>query len=241
MQQSGNYGAVCDPNGCSAQSLYSAANAANNNSKPQKCTGSANKKYPAPGLVAANAANVQQSAEKKHPLRSIQAKDYKKLDIPEPATKCFVCGKKGAWFVEKFTKERRNRPKDQQEARRLCRSCHAGAVKAGQDAAVPLPGTADVSGMKRVTADVGKCPVCGVAKVEWIDREAGVMLCGRCYAREKAFVKAHGRRLTGEWNLILIRRGGDGDRDRCLENADGDVVPGLFSIGAYLVCGAGWE
>jgi hypothetical protein len=185
LQQSGNYGAVCDPDGCADQSLYSAANAANNNPNPQKCTGSAKEKYPAPGLVAAKTANLLKSAAKKHPLRSIRAKDYKKLDIPEPATRCFVCGKKGAWFVEKFTKERRARPKDQQDARRLCRSCHAAAVKAEQGAAVLLPGTVDVSRMEHVTADLGKCPVCGVAKVEWIDREAGVMLCGRCYARER--------------------------------------------------------
>ena len=185
MQQSGNYGVVCDPGDCAVQSPYSAANAANNNLKLQKSTGSAKKKCHAPGLVAANAANVQQSAEKKHPLRSIRAKDYKKLDTPEPKTPCFICGKKGAWFVEKFTKERRNRPKNQQDARRLCRLCHAAAVKAEQDAAVSLPGTFDLSKMKRVTADLGKCPVCGVAKVEWIDREAEVRLCGRCYARER--------------------------------------------------------
>jgi hypothetical protein len=30
--------------------------------------------------------------------------------------------------------------------------------------------------MKRVTKDLGKCPVCGVAKVEWIDEVEGVML-----------------------------------------------------------------
>ena len=185
LQQSGNYGAVCEPGDCAAQSLYSAANAANNDPNPQKSPGSAKEKYPAPGPVAADTANVLKSAEKKHPLRSIRAQDYKKLDIPEPKTPCFICGKKGAWFVEKFTKERRARPKDQQDARRLCRSCYAAAVKAGQDAAVPLPGTVDVSRMERVTADLGKCPVCGVAKVEWIDREAGVMLCGRCYAKPR--------------------------------------------------------
>jgi hypothetical protein len=28
--------------------------------------------------------------------------------------------------------------------------------------------------MNRVTADLGKCPVCGVATVEWTDEEAGV-------------------------------------------------------------------
>jgi hypothetical protein len=193
LLQSGNYRAAHKPDLKREQSLHFAANAANNDRKPQDFTGSPKKRNTEPGSLAADAANVQQSAEKKHPLRSIRAKDYKKLDIPEPATACFVCGKKGAWFVEKFTKERRDRPKDQQDARRLCRSCYAAAVKAEQDAAVPLPGTVDISGMKRVMADLGKCPVCGVAKVEWIDEEAGVMLCGRCYAREKADLRDAGK------------------------------------------------
>jgi hypothetical protein len=191
LQQSGNYGGVCDPEHCSDQSPYSAANAANNDPKPQISTGSAKEKYPAPGLVAAKTANMMKSAGKKHPLRSIRAKDYKKLDIPEPKTVCFVCGKKGAWFVEKLTRDRRARKKDEQDARRLCRSCYAAAVKAEQEASVSLPGTFDLSKMKRVTADLGKCPVCGVAKVEWIDEESGVMLCGRCYARERKGMSPH--------------------------------------------------
>jgi hypothetical protein len=29
---------------------------------------------------------------------------------------CYACWKKGSWFIEKFTKERRARPKDQQDA-----------------------------------------------------------------------------------------------------------------------------
>ena len=187
LLQSGNYGAVREPDGMAAQSLYSAARAAKMDRKAEKCTGLAKERYPVPGSVEANAAGVQKLPEiaaKKHPLRSIRAKDYKKLDIPEPKTPCFVCGKKGAWFVEKFTKERRAREKDQQDARRLCRSCHAAAVRAEQEASMALPGTFDLAKMMRVTADLGKCPVCGVAKVEWIDEESGVMLCGRCYARE---------------------------------------------------------
>ena len=57
------------------------------------------------------------------------------------------------------------------------------AVKAEQTASVPLPGTVDVSRCSRVTADVGKCSVCGIAKAVWIDREAGVKLCEHCYGR----------------------------------------------------------
>jgi hypothetical protein len=55
-----------------------------------------------------------------------------------------------------------------------------------QEASVSLPRTFDLSKMKRVTADLGKCPVCGVAKVEWIDEESGVMLCGRCYPNRRS-------------------------------------------------------
>jgi len=57
--------------------------------------------------------------------------------------------------------------------------------KAEQEACVSLPGTFDLSKMMQVTKDPGKCPVCGVAKVEWIEEESGVMLCGRCYGRER--------------------------------------------------------
>ena len=116
-------------------------------------------------------------------VRPIRARDYKKLEIPEPKTPCWSCGKKGSWYVEKLTAERRARPKDQQTARRICRSCFNEAVKAEQTASVPLPGTVDVSRCSRVTADVGKCSVCGIAKAVWIDREAGVKLCEHCYGR----------------------------------------------------------
>ena len=122
-------------------------------------------------------------AERQEPARSIKANDYKKLDPPEPKTACYVCRRKGSWFIEKFTKERRGRPKDQQDARRVCRSCFNEAVKYQQMASVPLPGIVDVSRCTRVTVDVGKCSVCGIAKAVWIDREAGVMLCEHCYGR----------------------------------------------------------
>ena len=60
----------------------------------------------------------------------------------------------------------------------MCRSCYNEAMKAEQMASVPLPGTVNVSRCSRVTADVGTCSVCGIAKAVWIDREAGVKLTG---------------------------------------------------------------
>ncbi len=109
--------------------------------------------------------------------------DYKPLELPEPKSVCSVCGKKGSSYVEKFTAERKARPRDQQDARRICKACYKAAVKAEQEASVPLPGTVDVSRCERVTAAIGKCSVCGLVKAEWIDREAGVKLCEHCYGR----------------------------------------------------------
>ena len=122
-------------------------------------------------------------AEKPEPARSIDVRDYKKLRSSEPKTACYVCGRKGSWFIGKYTNECRARSKDQQGARRVCRSCFNDAVKVEQMALVPLPGMVVVSRCERVTADVGKCSVCGLVRAEWIDREVGVKLCEHCYGR----------------------------------------------------------
>ncbi|MDO8871475.1 MAG: hypothetical protein Q7V05_01930 [Methanoregula sp.] len=127
-----------------------------------------------PRLIAANVQQTTAPAAKQE--RTIRANDYKKLDSSEPKTACYVCGRKGSWFIEKYTHERRARSKDQQDARRVCRSCYNDAVKAEQMASVPLPGTVVVSRCERVTADVGKCSVCELVRAKWIDREAGVKL-----------------------------------------------------------------
>ena len=49
-----------------------------------------------------------------------------------------------------------------------------GGGKSGAGGICPLPGAVDVSRWSRVTAEIGKCSVCGIVKAEWIDREAGV-------------------------------------------------------------------
>ncbi|MFA4826138.1 MAG: hypothetical protein WC593_13380 [Methanoregula sp.] len=79
-------------------------------------------------------------AVNKGPPRSIKASDYKKLDLPEPNTPCYVCGKNGSRYNEKYTKERRSRPKDQQRARRICKECYVKAVVAEQAASVSIIG-----------------------------------------------------------------------------------------------------
>jgi hypothetical protein len=175
-----------------AQCVKNAANAANENRSPQK---PAQNREPASyytPIVCSNgtqtAVNVQETkppgAATPGPPRTIRAKDYKPLEPPEPQTACWLCGKKGSWYVEKFTAERRARPRDQQDARRICRSCYKAQAKAEQEASIPLPGTFDLSRCKRVTAAVGKCSVCGLERAAWIDRQAGVKLCEHCYGRE---------------------------------------------------------
>jgi len=75
------------------------------------------------------------------------------------------------------------RPKDQQDARRLCRSCYNEAVKEEHTASVPLPGTVEIARCARVTADIGKYSICKIAKAVWLDRETGVKLCEHCHGR----------------------------------------------------------
>ena len=94
--------------------------------------------------------------------------------------------------MEKLTAERKARPKEQQDAQRICKTCYKEAVRAEQMASVPLPGTIDVSRCSRVKADVGKCSVCGIVRAVWIDREAGVKLCEHCYGREMRSLSSKG-------------------------------------------------
>jgi len=190
FQQNRNYGGDPEPEMNSAQCLHNSRSAENEKRSPPGTVRSAKKDADrAPGSFstctkdAENVLKTEPCAENKGPPRPVRARDYKKLETPEPKTPCWSCGKKGSWYVEKLTAERRARPKDQQTARRICRSCYNEAVKAEQTASVPLPGTVDVSRCSRVTADVGKCSVCGIAKAVWIDREAGVKLCEHCYGR----------------------------------------------------------
>ncbi|PKL65135.1 MAG: hypothetical protein CVV32_05360 [Methanomicrobiales archaeon HGW-Methanomicrobiales-3] len=190
FQQNRNYGGGPEPETNSTQCLHNLRSAENEKRSPPGTAQSGKRDADrAPGSFssrtkdAENVLKTEPCAENKGPPRPVRAKDYKKLEVPEPKTPCGSCGKKGSWYVEKLTAERRARPKDKQQARRICRSCYNEAVKDEQTASVPLPGAVDVSRCSRVTADVGKCSVCGVAKAVWHDRDAGVKLCEHCYGR----------------------------------------------------------
>jgi hypothetical protein len=61
--------------------------------------------------------------------------------------------------VEKLTAERRARPKDQQDARRVCRSCYKAAVRAEQSTLELFKGTVRVLGRRSPDALYSNDPV----------------------------------------------------------------------------------
>jgi len=187
LQQNRHYTGAQNPEMNSDQCVHNSRSAVNENRSPPGTARSGKRDAnPAPGSYSSGTKDavtvLKNNAAAEKPERCIRARDYKKLEIPEPKTACYACGRPGSRYVEKYTAERRGRAKDQQEARRICRLCFNDAVKAEQVAAVPLPGTVDISHFVRVPADVGKCSVCGVARAEWIDPD-GMKLCERCYGR----------------------------------------------------------
>jgi hypothetical protein len=45
------------------------------------------------------------------------------------------------------------------------------------------PGAMEISRWNRMTVDIGKCSVCGVAKTVWLNCKAGMKLYEHCYGR----------------------------------------------------------
>lgn len=128
--------------------------------------------------------------------RSIRAADYKKLEIPEGRSTCYCCGGKGAWYVEKLTAARKARPKDQQDARRICKVCYLEAARKCRAGTPPLPGIISLVSMERVSSSVGRCSVCDLAPAVYLDRGTGVRLCEACYSRE-AMEQTQKKRVGG--------------------------------------------
>ncbi len=128
--------------------------------------------------------------------RSIRAADYKKLEIPEGRITCYCCGGKGAWYVEKLTAERKARPKDQQDARRICKVCYLEAARKYRAGTPPLPGIISLVSMERISSSVGRCSVCDLAPAVYLDRGTGVRLCEACYSRE-AMEQTQKKRVGG--------------------------------------------
>jgi hypothetical protein len=189
FQQKENYGVTQQPGPDKTQCVHKSGNAVNNDRIPPGAQQSPDIIPECAPIYSSTCCkhlkdgdHLAASAAKRN--LTIRARDYKPLELPEPKSVCSVCGEKGSSYVEKFTAERKARPRDQQDARRICRSCYNAAMKAEQMASVPLPGTIDVSRCTRVTAEVGKCSVCGLERSGWIDRTTHVLLCEHCYGRE---------------------------------------------------------
>ena len=147
------------------QCLHNSQFAANENRSPPKPAGSENIAPSHPPIDCCTcskpAANVQQTtAPAAKDDRTIRARDYKPLEPPELKTLCFACRRRGSWYVEKLTPYRNARPREQQDARRICKACYKEAVRAEQMASVPLPGTIDVSRFQ--SGDSGGREVLGV-------------------------------------------------------------------------------
>jgi hypothetical protein len=113
----------------------------------------------------------------------VRAADYKRLDLPDSRAKCHSCGKKGVAYIEKFTPGREKRKKD--PARRICRRCYDAAVRRDRAAAPPLPGVISLTGLKRISKEIGRCTVCQLGVAVYSDTDAGVKLCEACYSREQ--------------------------------------------------------
>ena len=112
----------------------------------------------------------------------ITAKDYKPLDVPEH-TPCFVCSDPWSHHIEKLTESRKARPKDQQQARRICKTCYKTAKLKAQRAARVLPGAFTVSRLERLKSTIGRCTICELDTAVYIDRSTGTKICEFCYQR----------------------------------------------------------
>jgi hypothetical protein len=166
---------VCDPGKMEGQDPKSTKQPGNNESRPDK----SGKSLPSEWK------DEEGFAQEWEGQKIIHARDYKPLEFPEQ-TPCFVCGRSPSWFIEKLTAERKARPKDQWEGRRICRKCYQEIKARDQEACRMLPGTVEVSRMQPVTAYVGKCSLCDLDKAVYRDAGTGVLLCERCYQGEVA-------------------------------------------------------
>jgi hypothetical protein len=110
-----------------------------------------------------------------------RALDYKALDHAEYRAHCHVCGKKGVDYIEKLTPERKAR-KDK-NAHRICKVCYQASVRLEQSAIPILPGAIVASRMVPTTKKLGRCSLCNLEPVKWIDPGSPTHLCDFCHDR----------------------------------------------------------
>ena len=97
---------------------------------------------------------------------------------------CYVCGKKGAWFIEKLTPARRARPRDQGGPRRICRSCY-NAAKRREVAAVQVLNTVSIDELEKVEHPerFGRCDSCNMESVAYHHPGNRYAICAACHAK----------------------------------------------------------
>jgi hypothetical protein len=111
----------------------------------------------------------------------VRGSDYKALDRPEYRVHCHRCGRKGVDYIEKLTPERKAR-KDK-NALRICKSCYKAGVRLEQSAIPILPGAIVASRMVPTTKNLGRCSLCNLEPVRWIDPGSLTHLCDFCHDR----------------------------------------------------------
>jgi hypothetical protein len=110
-----------------------------------------------------------------------RALDYKALDHAEYRAHCHVCGRKGVDYIEKLTAERKAR-KDK-NAHRICKACYQASVRLEQSEIPILPGAIVASRMVLTTKQLGRCSLCNLEPVRWIDPGSQNHLCDFCHER----------------------------------------------------------
>ena len=94
-------------------------------------------------LIAATAANLRQTCSKRPILQQkMTARSGPGITNRSNHRNRRLCvlpaGRRGSWYVEKLTPYRKSRPREQQDARRICKACYKEAVKSGADGFGPV-------------------------------------------------------------------------------------------------------
>ena len=90
-----------------------------------------------------------------------------------------MCGRKPTMYTQKMRKGQTNPPI------MLCEGCYHRAVSSHVARLVTLPGVIQTSSMVRRETG-GRCSLCDILPVAWIDRKSHIGLCESCYERESA-------------------------------------------------------
>ncbi|MCA1917192.1 hypothetical protein [Methanospirillum hungatei] len=98
-----------------------------------------------------------------------------------PNQACDSCGRKGVTYREKGGGK--NPPG--QKRRMICERCYSAAVSREVMTYRALPGVLPLHSMKQTDRSLGRCHLCRLHPVTWIDDETKIGLCERCYHRER--------------------------------------------------------